>query len=233
MKQPYALIIEDDPKLGIIFQTALQQAGYETDLDANGNQYRAFLDARRPDLVILDLHLPFAFGGDILDVIRDKYPDAMIAIVTADFIKAKTLTGKADHILVKPVSVIETCRISKRINMPKPFALIVEDDAQLSQIFTLALSDSFETEAITDGLSALARLAEVSPNLVVLDINLPGASGAEILSFIRANSDLNSTRVILATADSRQAETLQDKADIVLLKPVSIIQLRELAERLK
>jgi hypothetical protein len=38
---------------------------------------------------------------------------------------------------------------------------------------------------------------------------------------------------MLATADSRQADELQDKADIVLLKPISITQLRELANRLK
>jgi DNA-binding response OmpR family regulator len=115
MTQLYALIIEDDPKLGMIYQTALQQAGYETDLDANGNQYRSFLDARRPDLVILDLHLPFAFGSDILDEIRAVYPDITVAIVTADFIKAKGLTGKADHILIKPVSVASLLRLAESL----------------------------------------------------------------------------------------------------------------------
>ncbi|MDD2922466.1 MAG: response regulator [Anaerolineales bacterium] len=115
MTQLYALIIEDDPKLGLIFQTALQQAGYDTDLDENGNRYHAFLDARQPDLVILDLHLPYAFGGDILDVIRARYSDTVIAVVTADFIKAKTLTGKADHILVKPVSVASLLRLAESI----------------------------------------------------------------------------------------------------------------------
>jgi DNA-binding response OmpR family regulator len=115
MTEPYALIIEDDPKLGMIYQTTLQQVGYETDLDENGNHYRALLDARRPDLVILDLHLPFAFGGDILNEIRAKYPDTTIAVVTADFIKAKTLTGKADHILIKPVSVASLLRLAESI----------------------------------------------------------------------------------------------------------------------
>lgn len=115
MTQPYALIIEDDPKLGTIFQTALQQAGYETDLDENGNRYHAFLDAHRPSLVILDLHLPFAFGGDILNDIRAKCPDTVIAVVTADFVKAKTLTGKADHILIKPVSVASLLRLAESV----------------------------------------------------------------------------------------------------------------------
>ena len=115
MTEPYALIIEDDPKLGMIYQTALQQIGYETDLDENGNRYRALLTARQPDLVILDIHLPFALGGDILNDIRAKYPDTIVAVVTADFIKAKTLTGKADHILIKPVSVASLLRLAESI----------------------------------------------------------------------------------------------------------------------
>jgi DNA-binding response OmpR family regulator len=119
------------------------------------------------------------------------------------------------------------------MTMTKPLVFVVEDDPQLCQIFTLTLSESFETETITDGAQALIRLSEVVPHLVVLDINLPGASGAQILHSIRADSRLNATRVILATADSRQADELQDKADIVLLKPISITQLRDFANRLK
>jgi two-component system response regulator MtrA len=118
------------------------------------------------------------------------------------------------------------------MTMTNPLILIVEDDPQLSKIFTLTLSESFETETITDGAQALMRLDEVVPQLVVLDINLPGATGEQILHSIRANSRFESTRVILATADSRRADELQDKADIVLLKPISITQLREFANRL-
>jgi CheY-like chemotaxis protein len=117
--------------------------------------------------------------------------------------------------------------------MTKPLVFVIEDDPQLSQIFTLTLGELFDVEAITDGMQALRRLSEVVPHLVVLDINLPGVSGAEILHTIRADSRLDTTRVILATANSRQADELQDKADIVLLKPISIMQLRDFAERLK
>ncbi len=117
--------------------------------------------------------------------------------------------------------------------MDKPLALVVEDDPQLSQIFTITLSQAFEVESIIDGALALTRLTEVVPHLVVLDINLPGANGAQILHFIRTEPRLKSTRVILATASARHADELQDKADIVLLKPVSISQLRDLADRLK
>jgi len=116
--------------------------------------------------------------------------------------------------------------------MSRPLAFIVEDDPQLSRIFSLTLNEVYETESITDGAQALERLSKAAPQLVVLDINLPGVSGAEILHSIRADSRLESTRVILATADSRMADELREKADIVLLKPISIVQLRDLAQRL-
>ncbi len=117
--------------------------------------------------------------------------------------------------------------------MDNPLALVIEDDPQLSQIFTLTLSDLFETETIIDGSQALVRLSEIVPKLVVLDINLPGVSGAKILSTIRSDTRFHATHIILATADSRQADELRDQADIVLLKPISTIQLRDFAERLR
>jgi len=95
------------------------------------------------------------------------------------------------------------------------------------------LQADFEIESCADGNAGLERLKQTIPNVVVLDLNLPGASGKDILQNIRADERLSKTRIILTTADERQAETLQDEADIVLLKPVSPAQLRELALRLK
>lgn len=115
MTKPYAVIIEDDPKLSAIYQTTLEHAGFDTAVDINGDKYRSLLAVTEPALVILDIHLPFASGADVLDEIRVQYPRTMIVIATADLIKAKTLTGRADHILIKPVSVASLLRIAETI----------------------------------------------------------------------------------------------------------------------
>jgi DNA-binding response OmpR family regulator len=114
-------------------------------------------------------------------------------------------------------------------------ALIVEDDPKLAAIFAEALrAAEFETEVISDGRKALDRLDEsVVANLVVLDLHLPHVSGRDILQAIRANERYNQSRVILATADPLLAEELRPNADLVLLKPISFIQLRDLASRLR
>ena len=117
--------------------------------------------------------------------------------------------------------------------MSRPIALIIEDDYDASLIFAEALQAAgFETEIIRSGDLALARLAVATPDVVVLDLHLPYTAGTDILSQIRADARLAETRIIVATADPRLAETLQEEADLILIKPISFSQLRDLAARL-
>ncbi len=116
----------------------------------------------------------------------------------------------------------------------KPLALIIEDDTQQLLIFSEALRQAdFETEMIEDGGAALVRLGETVPNIVILDLHLPYISGKKILGHIRADDRLTKTRVILATADPATADMLRQDVDLVLIKPISFIQLRDLAMRLR
>ncbi|MCB0196347.1 MAG: response regulator [Anaerolineae bacterium] len=118
--------------------------------------------------------------------------------------------------------------------MNNPLALIIEDDSKLAYLFAEALQMAeFETETIQNGRSALERLALMMPAVVVLDLHLPDLPGSDILTYIRSEKRLNNTRVMLVTADALKAEQLRNEVDLVLLKPVSLIQLSTLASRLR
>jgi DNA-binding response OmpR family regulator len=96
------------------------------------------------------------------------------------------------------------------------FALVIEDDAEIARFFALVLKDvGFAVESLHNGRVALARLAEIVPRLVILDMNMPSVSGVEILNRIRA----------------QMADHVYDLADLVLNKPVSYDQLHDLARR--
>jgi len=117
--------------------------------------------------------------------------------------------------------------------MGKPLAFIVEDHLDAATIFSEALKAAdFETEIIRSGDVALERLSETVPDMVILDLNLPQVSGADILAQIRADERLAGTCVVVATAHPQLADTVHREADLVLLKPISFIQLRGLALRL-
>ena len=118
--------------------------------------------------------------------------------------------------------------------MSRPLALIIESDKKLAKVFSSALRRlNFETETIKDGHTALTRLDDTTPALIVLDLHLPQLSGQAILRRIRTSERLAATRVVLATADAHTAESMRYEADLVLLKPISVNLLRHLTVQLQ
>jgi len=113
-------------------------------------------------------------------------------------------------------------------------ALIVEDDEAIAAIYVEALQMAgYETEIAVNGRLAMQRLAEIVPALILLDLHLPEMSGEKVLHFIRTQPGLADTRVFLTTADHLLAEELRAKVDLVLLKPISLMQLRDMALRFR
>lgn len=114
-----------------------------------------------------------------------------------------------------------------------PLAMIIEDDEKLAAIYTEAIRQAgFTTRTVRRGDVALQELSIFYPRLVILDLHLPGATGETILNAIRQNPRLAKTRVIITTADTITAGLLEEQGDLVLIKPVSFTQLRDLAYRI-
>jgi two-component system, OmpR family, response regulator MtrA len=115
-----------------------------------------------------------------------------------------------------------------------PLAVIVEDDEKLAVIFNEAVKQAgYSTTILRDGAAAMQELFHMQPNLVVLDLHLPQVSGETILTTMRQDARFANTWVILATADQNLANKLESHSDLVLLKPISFTQLRDLAIRLR
>jgi CheY-like chemotaxis protein len=133
-------------------------------------------------------------------------------------------------------TIFTACRKKGWIESPEsapPLAMIIEDHEDAATIFANALRGTgFEIEVIQTGDVALKRLAETTPAVVILDLHLPRVSGAEILRQIRASARLAGIYVIVATAYPDMAMGLDAKADQTFLKPVSFVQLQDLALRL-
>jgi two-component system cell cycle response regulator DivK len=115
-----------------------------------------------------------------------------------------------------------------------PLALIIEDDDLLAAMFAEALRRvHFKTVIVSDGAAALAQVTALAPALIILDLHQPHVSGIDILHQIRQDATLAKTHVIVTTADSVGAVTVRDEADLVLIKPISVLQLRDLAQRIR
>lgn len=120
--------------------------------------------------------------------------------------------------------------------MDRPIALIIEDDRDIVTLFRHVLDRAgYQTEIILHGKAAVERLSdeETDVDVILLDLILPGVSGTEILHLIRSNARLKDKPVIVITADSNAARNLEDRAELVLLKPVNLEQLSNLVKRLR
>ena len=104
-------------------------------------------------------------------------------------------------------------------------ALIVEDDPDIVELVTHYLArDGFQVEAVGDGRAALAQLRRAEPDLLILDLQLPGLDGLAICREIRSQPRTRDLPVIMLTARGDEADRivgLELGADDYVVKPFS------------
>jgi DNA-binding response OmpR family regulator len=112
--------------------------------------------------------------------------------------------------------------------------LIAEDeDSIVASLEFLMRQCGFETRVARDGVAAIASLADFHPDLVLLDVMLPGRSGFEVCRAIRGQPAGARTRVLMLTAQGglgEEARGLAAGADAWLTKPFAT---RELVARVR
>lgn len=115
--------------------------------------------------------------------------------------------------------------------MSQPCIFVVEDEASFVDALQIGLSrEGFHVEVASDGVQAMERFSAVDPDLVLLDVMLPRASGIDVCRFIR---QISSVPIIMVTAKSSEIDTvvaLEVGADDYVTKPY---RLRELVARIR
>lgn len=107
--------------------------------------------------------------------------------------------------------------------------LIADDESSIRLLVHATIeSDDYTVVEAADGAQAWALTQELKPSLVLLDVQMPGQSGLEVLRSIKADPDLKGTRVILLTSKALERDIevgLIAGADFYLTKPFSPLDL--------
>ncbi len=105
----------------------------------------------------------------------------------------------------------------------------VDDDNTIRDIEVYTLTQTgFEARGFADGISMLEALKTEKPELIVLDIMLPGKDGVEVLKEIRSNPETRKIPVIMATAKGTEMDKilgLDTGADDYLVKPFGVMEM--------
>ncbi|MFZ1482155.1 MAG: response regulator [Paracoccaceae bacterium] len=114
--------------------------------------------------------------------------------------------------------------------------LVVEDEDNIALALDYLMTrEGYEHDRVADGDAALPKIRAMHPDLVVLDVMLPGASGYEICQGVRLDPSLHDVKILMMTARGSSIEKrkgLAIGADGFITKPFELKELREEVRRL-
>ena len=110
----------------------------------------------------------------------------------------------------------------------KQIVFVVEDDAALQELYSYSLEDEFDCRCFDDGDKLFAELLTSKPDLILLDIMLPGDDGFSILSRLKSEKATAHIPVIMVSAKSEEmpkVKGLNMGADDYIAKPFGVLEL--------
>lgn len=118
----------------------------------------------------------------------------------------------------------------------RPSVLVIEDEDNIALALEFLLHrEGYAHTRIANGAEALPRIRDLHPDLVLLDIMLPGVSGYEICQNVRQDPNLADVKILMMTARGSATEKrkgLQIGADGFITKPFELMELRTEVRRL-
>ncbi|HZC68029.1 MAG TPA: response regulator [Nitrospirales bacterium] len=207
------LVIDDERLLCDLLQNSLREHGHEVFTAYNGHEGVASFRQRRPRFTLLDLNLPDINGLEVLKEIRQIDPQSAVIILTGcatdqleeqardlgitDFLikdlALDVLIGTVQRAMQEPGTPAGSPTTpADTVGLPSTLQeehsiLIVDDDSQMRDMLTQYLSKhGYRVLSAQDGPAAVSLAEREQPHLIVLDINMPGMNGVEVLRKLRA-----------------------------------------------
>jgi signal transduction histidine kinase/DNA-binding response OmpR family regulator len=200
------LVVEDDPSFARILYGLAHELDFDCAIAGTNDEGMALARDLSPSGILLDLDLPDGSGLTLLDRLK-RNPDTRhipVHIVSVSDNTQTALALGAIGYALKPVPrdelVAAIRRLEDRFDQRVRRVLVVEDDEQLRHSITALLQfDDVTIHSVATAGEALAELSAESFDCVVLDLNLPDATGYEILETMSANEQYSFPPVIIYT----------------------------------
>ncbi len=245
------LVVDDEPDSRDMVAAVLELAGAEALVAGTAAEGLAILRRERPDVLLSDLEMPGEDGYALIRRVRALGPEsggltpaaALTAYAGAEHRMRTLLAGFQLHV-AKPVQPAELAAVvaslGSRSHAPPESGprrvLIVEDDADSASALEAILSaEGFETRVAPDGPAALEAVRSFRPGVILLDLGLPGMSGAEVARRLRDENALAGAHLVALTGYGAQEDVARSRTagfERHLVKPVAVHELKGVLDAL-
>jgi DNA-binding response OmpR family regulator len=247
------LVIDDERMVCDLLRAVLSRYGHEVLTAFDGRNGLALFEQHRPRFTLLDLRMPGMDGIEVLTRIRALDPKASVIVLTgagsADLENQARQMGVTDF-LSKGLSLDVLVQAMERVMQQpvKPPAspsqsadtqkapahsqeagsiLVVDDEPQIRDLLRKFLSArGYQVRVATDGQQALALVDQKSPDIIVLDVNMPGMNGIEVLKRLRAKNYAGGVMFLTSSQDEMLLQEGLELGSVDILgKPVDLERL--------
>ncbi|MEO0136926.1 MAG: response regulator [candidate division WOR-3 bacterium] len=235
MRKIRILFIDDDKDFIEANQVILNNAGYEVITAFDGHTGLKKAMNEKPDLIILDVILPDINGFSVCREIKENPDLQNIPVILFTAIGAESATypknigiqHKADAYIEKPASpelLLEKVRFLLTASQPKPKAetgrpkiLLVDDDPDfLDATKQILEANRFEVITARDGEEGIQKAKSENPDLIFLDVIMPGKDGYTVCYELRKNPQTRPIPIIMLTAIGQQLSKPEYAVDIAI-----------------
>jgi DNA-binding response OmpR family regulator len=220
------LIIEDDNNIALALSVRLKSHGYTTWSACDGLLGLKLAVRHKPDLIVLDISLPGGNGFELAERLQTlpETHDTPIIFATGSKdpdLRKKAITAGAAGLLRKPYDPEELVRMVQSVlevqifhsdrdpspspssasKMPPKRILIIEDDSPTATALKVRLdANGYVTSVASDGIIGFGLAMRERPDLILLDIGIPGGDGFDLASKLRRQPQSCHLPIIFITA---------------------------------
>ena len=203
-KEKTILIIEDDKGFAKILADFAKSRNINPVVAHFGKEGLAIMEELKPNAVLLDINLPDISGWEVLEQIKKNkaLKDIPVHIMSAYEIDTKKRQLTEDKHLTKPVTLENIDKaflsiINQNNNTIKKVLIVEDNEIESLAVKELLHAHEINSDIANDGEQALEKLNKLQYDCIILDINMPGIGGYEILDRFKADPKLKKIPVIV------------------------------------
>ena len=250
------LVVDDERLICDLLRSVLAGHGHEVLMAMNGRDGLELFKKHRPRFTLLDLRMPEMNGIEVLKQIRAIDPQAAVLILTAwgsdaleqqarqlgvvDFLSKglslDVLVDAMERTLQQTAQAASPAQAAAPGGAPRAapvaagdgdFILVVDDEPQIRDLLKRFLSlRGYKVRVASDGQQALTMVEQQAPQLIVLDVYMPGINGVEVLRQLRRRKFTGGVILLTGSQDDKLLQEALDLGSVdVMGKPVDLERL--------
>jgi len=228
------LVIDDDPMVRDLMGRLLTSEGFGVITAADGQEGLERARKERPAAITLDVLMPKLDGWSLLGALQADPELSQIPVVVVSVVdqRGMGIALGARAFVPKPIERERLLAALMKHVRPPGSVLVVDDDlACLDLVRRTLVEEGLDVHCVPSGEAALLHLEKARPDLVLLDLMMPGLDGFNIVEAMHKNPSLRSIPILVMTAKELsvgERSRLSGRVEQVLAKdagrPVNLVQ---------